>query len=139
MLTRLTIMACMLAVSFQGHGAFAQNIAIADARSQAQPAPEELSARQLKDLAKAAKTAEDHLKIAQYYKNEADKLDAAATAYERAAVSYLQSSNAKNLTAPGTPVRYEYSAKAYREEAKLYRQRAAVQEQMANGVVASLQ
>jgi hypothetical protein len=97
----------------------------------ATPAPHELTKKDIKNLTKTAKTPEDHLKIAQYYKTEADHLDALAAGYEKVATNLRESPQPKNLVAPGTPGRYEYTAKLSREEAALDRQRAAAQEKLA--------
>jgi hypothetical protein len=152
---KLTMTICLLAVSPQLSTASAQNTAtqarpcrngpmiknlMAPGTPACDPAAtvsQEPSRRQIKELDRTAKTAEEHLTVSRYYKAEADKLDAEAAAYEQAAASYRQSPSPKNLMAPSTPGRYEYSAKGYREEAKVYRERAALQEQMANDAVES--
>jgi len=150
MFTRLTITICMIGFSFAGTSVSAQKVAAMPTRpcrngpyeknlmAPGTPACDpnatvlqEPSTKQINKLARTAKTPEDHLKVSRYYKVEADRLDAAAAAYEQAAASLRQSPAPKNLVAPGTAGRYEYYAKGYREEAKTYRELAVSQEQMA--------
>jgi hypothetical protein len=93
--------------------------------------PQELTKREVKKLAATATSPEDHLKLAAYFKTQADRLDAEGAGYEEAAAAYRQGPTPKNLIAPNTAARYEYFAKAFREEARSHRTLAASQEQMA--------
>src|SRR5258708_26914965 len=76
--------------------------------------PQQITRREAHQLKATMKSPEDHLKLAQYYKAEADKLDAEAAGYEDAATTYRHGPIVKNLMSPTTPGRYEYIAKAYR-------------------------
>lgn len=100
--------------------------------------PQQLTKREVKRLTATAKSPEDHLKLARYYKAEADKLDAEGAGYEEAAAAYRHGPIVKNLMAPNTVARYEYFAKGFREEAKADRKLAASHEQMATTAVATL-
>lgn len=100
------------------------------------PVSHQLSGKELKKLAAAARTAEDHLKLAQYYKTEANRLNAEAAAYETAAADYRKGPMVKNLIAPTAPANLEYSAKGFRQEAQSNRERAALHELMARNVAA---
>jgi hypothetical protein len=71
------------------------------------------------------------LKLAQYYRAEADKFDANGAAYEKAAATYRHGPSVKNLMAPTAPGRYEFFAKGFREEARTNYALAASHEQMA--------
>jgi hypothetical protein len=85
--------------------------------------------KELRSALKAAKTPEDHERIAAYCNAKADRLDAEAAAYEQAAETYRNGPVVKNLTAPNTAARYDGIAKAFREEAQANRELAASQEQ----------
>jgi hypothetical protein len=98
---------------------------------------QQLTRREARQL-KAMKSPEDHSKLAQYYKAEADKLDAAAAGYEEAAATYRQGPMVKNLISPTTPGRYEYIGKTYREKANSDRELATSHEQMAKNAAAGL-
>jgi hypothetical protein len=87
--------------------------------------------RDLMVALKAAKTPENHLCIAAYYKTMAESLDSQAAGYEQAAATYRNGPVAKNITAPNTAARYESMAKGYRQEARSNREMAASQERMA--------
>ena len=100
--------------------------------------PQQLTRKEAYRLKATMKSPEDHLKLAQYYKAEADKLDAEATGYEEAAATYRHGPIVKNLMSPTTPGRYEYIAKAYREKANSDRELATSHEQMAENAVAGL-
>lgn len=96
--------------------------------------PQELSRKQVKRLAATAESAADHLKLANYFRAEANSLEARATAYEKAATNLRNGPMVKNLTAPSTPGRYEFIAKGFRDEAKSDRSQAAAHEEMARKV-----
>jgi hypothetical protein len=66
---------------------------------------------EVKKLAKTAKSAEDHLRIARYFNTQADRLEANAAGYEEAAAHYRNGPMVKNLMSPTTPGRYEFFAK----------------------------
>ena len=94
--------------------------------------------RDLKTALKAAKTPEDHQRIAAYYAAKAEGLNSQATGYEQAAASARNTPVVKNIMAPNTAARYEAMAKEYRQEARSNREMAASQEQLAkNTEVAS--
>ena len=87
--------------------------------------------KDLKSALKAARTPEDHDRIAIYCNAKADRLDAEAAAYDRAAEAYRNGPVVKNLTAPNTAARYEAIAKGFRQEAQANRELAASQRQIA--------
>jgi hypothetical protein len=91
--------------------------------------------RDLRSALKAAKTPEDHERIAAYYKAKSERLSDQAVEYQQAAMAYRKSPVVKNLTAPNTAARYEYIAEEFREEAKANRKLAASHEQMARDAV----
>jgi hypothetical protein len=93
--------------------------------------PQQLTRSEVHGLKATAKSPEDHLKLAQYYRSKADKLDAEAAGYEQAAATYRRGPIVKNLMSPTTPGRYEYIAKTYREKANSDRELATSHEQMA--------
>jgi hypothetical protein len=87
--------------------------------------------RDLRSALKAAKTPEDHERIAAYYKAKSEKLNDKAVEYQEAAMTYRNGPVVKNITAPNTAARYEYIAERFREEARTNRKLAALQQQMA--------
>jgi hypothetical protein len=89
------------------------------------------SDKDLKSALKAARTPEDHMRIAAYCKGKAERLDAQAAGYEEAAAAYRNGPVVKNLMAPNTAARYESIAKGFREQARSNRELAASHEQMA--------
>jgi hypothetical protein len=94
--------------------------------------PQEINNRRdLKSALKAAKTPEDHERIAAYYKAKSEKLSADAVEYQTAAMSYRHGPVVKNIMSPNTAAHYEYLAEQFREEARTNRNLAASQEQMA--------
>jgi hypothetical protein len=100
-------------------------------------APQKLTKSEVKKLAAAAKSPEDHRTVARFYKAEANGLDAQAAGYEDAAATLRNGPLVKNSTSPATPGRFEFAAKGIREEAKADRGLAASHEEMAKAVVAS--
>lgn len=98
--------------------------------------PHELTNREAKKLAATAESRADHMRLAEYYGTRADKAEAQAAGYERAATTYRESPLPKNFMSPTTPGRYEFTAKGFREEAKSSRAIAASHERMA--LIASL-
>ncbi|MGA3323866.1 MAG: hypothetical protein ABSF45_05295 [Terriglobia bacterium] len=89
--------------------------------------------KDLKSALKAAKTPEDHWRIAAYCEAKAETLDVQAAGYEEAAATYRRGPVVKNLMAPNTAARYDSLAKGFREKAQSKRELAASQEHMANG------
>jgi len=87
--------------------------------------------KDLKSALKAAKTPQDHERIAAYYKVKSEKLETAAAEYQDAAMGIRKSPVVKNITAPNAAARYEYIAEGFREEAKANRKLAASHVQMA--------
>jgi hypothetical protein len=96
------------------------------------------SQKDLNTALQAAKTPEDHARIAAYYRTQAESQDSQAASYEKSAATYRNGPVVKNLMAPNTAARYEAIAKGYRDEAQSDRQLAASQDQLArNTEVAS--
>src|ERR1035438_5861656 len=94
--------------------------------------------KDLKTALKAAKTPEDHARIAAYYTAKAGSLDSQAAGYEQAAANARNTPVVKNIMAPNTAARYEAMAKGFRHEAQSNREMASSQELMAkNTEVAS--
>jgi hypothetical protein len=89
--------------------------------------------KDLKNALKAAKSPEDHVRIAAYYKAKADSLDSQAAGYEQAAAKVRSEPVVKNIMAPNTAARYEAMAQGERQEAQSNRVMMASQEQMAKG------
>lgn len=87
--------------------------------------------RDLRSALKAAKTPEDHERIAAYYKAKSERQNAEAAEYQQLATTYRNGPVVKNLAAPNTAARYEYIAEEYREAAKVSRKLAASHEEMA--------
>jgi hypothetical protein len=100
--------------------------------------PKELTKGAVKKLAATARTPEDHLTVARFYRGEANGLDAKAEGYELAAANLRNGPVVKNFTSPTTAGRYEFAAKEFRDEAKADHALAASHEEMAKTVVASL-
>jgi hypothetical protein len=67
--------------------------------------PPQLTRKEVKKLIATAKSPEDHLKLAGYYKARVEKLDAEAAGYEQAAAGYRTGPVVKNLMAPNTAAR----------------------------------
>jgi len=101
-------------------------------------APGAMTKGEVKKLAATAKSADDHLTIAQFYRAEANGLDARATGYELAAARLRNGPFVKNFATPGAASRYEFAAQGFREEAQADRGLAVSHEEMAKTVVASL-
>jgi len=100
--------------------------------------PTELTKGEVKKLARMAKSPEDHLTVARYYRDEANGLDAQAARYEEAAASLRKGPAVKNLVAPTTASRFDFLAKGFREDAKADIALAKSHEEMAKTVIASL-
>jgi len=99
---------------------------------------QQLTKREVRRLTAAAELPEDHLKLAGYYNEKANSLDAEAAGYKEAAAVYRNGPIVKNLMSPTTPGRYDYRAKTLRDEANSDRQRAEAQKKMAQNAVATL-
>ena len=97
-----------------------------------------LTKREVKRLSAAAESANDHLMLAAYYRAEAERLDAQASGYERAAATYRNGPMVENLMAPSTLDRYEFLAKGLRDESRSDRTLATAQEEMAKEAGAAL-
>jgi hypothetical protein len=97
---------------------------------------EELSKKEAIRLTATAESSADHLKLARYYSSEANRLDGQATGYEQAAVTYRNYPDAKNLTSPTTPGRFEFVATELRHQAESNRLLAIRHEKMAQASAA---
>jgi hypothetical protein len=96
----------------------------------------QLSKDQVKEMIASAKTAGDHQKLAAYYRNEADKLEAEAKDHVDLANTYRSSTNAvagKHTMSGKTAGHCDYFAKSVREAAKADRALAVEHELMAKG------
>lgn len=91
----------------------------------------EMNKKDAKKLAAIAELPEEHLKLARFYAVEANRLDALATGYEKAAADYRGRPAPKNVAAPTTAGRYEFFAKGFRSDAKTNRALATSHEKMA--------
>jgi len=91
----------------------------------------ELSRSEVKKLAATARSREDHLRLARYYKAAADRLDAQRVGYEEAAAAYRHGPIVKNLVAPNEVAHYDHLAKGLRDEANSDRALATEHERMA--------
>lgn len=97
--------------------------------------PKHLSKKEVVALITNAKSPEDHLRLAQYYKAEADRFEVEAKEHDEMAAAYRkgstwQASAAKGPMRPDTPGHCEYFAKSLREAANAAREMAAEHEQM---------
>ncbi len=98
-----------------------------------------LTKKEVKVLIASAKTSEDHMKLAQYFKTEADGLEAEAKDHDEMVEAYrknpmTQMRAEKTPAAVGTIEHCEFLAKSYREAAKAAREMAGEHEQMAKNV-----
>jgi hypothetical protein len=90
--------------------------------------------KELKSALRAAKTPEDHARIAAYYTAKAGSMDSQAAGYEQAAANARNTRVVKNIEAPNTAARYEAMGKQFRQEAQSNRELASAQEQLAKNV-----
>ena len=90
-----------------------------------------------KRLAGTAKSAEDHLKLAKFYRGEAEALQARGGSYEQAATTLRDGPFVKNLAAGSTAARWEFEAKGLRDEAASNYALATSHEEMAKHARAS--
>lgn len=88
---------------------------------------------ELKKLA-SVNSREAHLKLAAYYRTEAERLEAEARNYENAAIFYRAAP--KNLAAPTTAAQYQRRARELRDEARSDRLLASSYEGMSTPVAA---
>jgi len=106
-------------------GPLPKNLASPAYRAPVTQAVPEFTKKDAKRLATAAESAADHMKLANFYRGEAEALDARGAAYEQAASAFRNGPFVKNLAAPTAPARWEFEAKGFREEAASNRARAA--------------
>ena len=93
-----------------------------------------LSKKEVKALIASARTKEDHLKLADYYKAETERLEAAAKDHDEMAEMYRKNPTpmaVKHPEAIGEGHCHEM-ARRYREAAAKTQQLAAIQEQLAS-------
>jgi hypothetical protein len=95
----------------------------------------EMTTGKVRKLAATARTSEDHLVIARFYRAQATSLDEDAAGYELAASNLRNGPEVKNFVAPATGARLEFAAKRFREEAKTERALAASHENMAKAAL----
>ena len=100
----------------------------------AAPALKPLTKREARKLNANAKSAQDHLKLVRYYRDEADSLDAKGAAYEEAAAAAAHGPVVKNLMSPAAAGEYAALAKSFRRDAKADRDLATLHEQLALGL-----
>jgi hypothetical protein len=93
--------------------------------------PQGLTKKEAKKLGATAESRTDHLKLAEYYMMQADRLEARAAGYEQTAAAYRSGPMVKNLMAPTTAGRYEFFAKGFHEKAKSDRALAESHEHLA--------
>lgn len=91
----------------------------------------EMNKKDAKRLAAVAELPAEHLKLARFYAAEANRLEALAISYEKAAAAYRERPAAKNLAAPTTVGLYEFLVKGFRSEEKRNRALATSHEEMA--------
>lgn len=99
--------------------------------------PKRLTSKEAKTLVLTAKTPADHMRLAGYFKAEADRFEAEAKEHEEMAEAYRNNPLPKNLQGPGTISHCEILVKSGREMAKAARELAAAHEQMAKDAAAN--
>ena len=93
-----------------------------------------LTKKEVKTLVATAKTPADHMKLARYFNQEADQLEAEAKEHDELAQEYRKNPSpmASKLPMSGRTAEHcEYFAKSTREAAKAARELATAHEQMA--------
>lgn len=93
-----------------------------------------LTKKDVKALVATAKTPEDHMKLARYFRQEADRLEADAKEHDELAQEYRKNPSPMAMKVPmsGRSAEHcEYFAKSAREAAKAARELAASHEEMA--------
>jgi hypothetical protein len=98
--------------------------------------PHQTTKRDIQKLARTAESPAEHMKIANFYRAEADRFDALASGYESAAAKYRNGPYVKNLMTP--PARFEFAAKGFRKEAEANYALAKSHEEMAREAAAGL-
>ena len=96
----------------------------------------QLTKKQAKALAAAAKTPEDHMMLARYFDREANRLEAESSRHEELAKEYRNSSISqamamKNPMGPRTAAHCEFFAESTRQASQTARELAAAHQQMA--------
>ena len=92
-----------------------------------------LSGKQLKGLLATARTAEDHQRIAAYYRDQAQRLSAEAQEFsERAAYLATQPATIESKQGIGCNCtsHYRYFSKIYSQQAREFEQKAAQEEEV---------
>ena len=97
----------------------------------------EFTKKDAKRLAATAESAADHLKLAKFYRGEAEALQAKGASYEQAATTLRDGPFVKNLAAGSTAARWKFEAKGFRDEAASNYALAASHEEMAKHARAS--
>lgn len=97
-----------------------------------------MNKKDAKRLAAIAELPKEHMKLAHFYTAEANRLDALATGYEKAAAAHRGRPASKNFAAPTTAGRYEFFAEGFRSEAKTNRALATSHEKMAGSNISAL-
>jgi hypothetical protein len=93
-----------------------------------------LTTKEAKALIETAKTPKEHLKLAQYFSQQADQSEAEAKDHDEMIEAYRRNSAPQAIKAPGgvgTIQHCEFLAKSDREMAKAFREMAAAHEEMA--------
>ena len=128
----LTLTAIAWAAKPGTNPTFPKNLAAPTYRAPAtQVAMPEFTKKDARRLAAIAESAADHLKLAAFYRSQAEALDAKGAAYEAAAAAFRSSPLTKNTAAPTTAGRWEFAAKGFRADAASNRVEAATHAAMA--------
>ena len=93
-----------------------------------------LTAKEAKALIATAKTAKEHLKLAQYFNQQADRYEAEARDHDEMIEAYRKNPTTRGEKTPGgvgTIEHCEFFAKSNREMAKALHEMAAAHEEMA--------
>lgn len=93
-----------------------------------------MTAKEAKALIATAKTAKEHLKLAQYFNQQADRYEAEARDHDEMIEAYRKNPTTRAEKTPGgvgTIEHCEFFAKSNREMAKALREMAATHEEMA--------
>ena len=99
--------------------------------------PVKMSAKQVRELVLNAKTPADHLKLAAWYKDEADRMDAEAADHETLVDIYRKHpavlGSKSNVPISGSAMHCTNLATSLRGAAKEYRELASEHEMMSKG------
>ncbi len=93
-----------------------------------------MTAKEAKALIATAKTAKEHLKLTQYFNQQADRYEAEARDHDEMIEAYRKNPTTRAEKTPGgvgTIEHCEFFAKSNREMAKALREMAAAHEEMA--------